>query len=238
MLRLKPEKWLNDDIINFYFALLAKRDYDLCLSDGKKKRSHFYNTQFMTQLRNEDEGGNDKFDDDDENYKFGNVKRWTKTIPGGDVFALDKLFIPINITNTHWACVTVFMDEKIIEYYDSIRGRSGLKYTKAVLRYLKDLDQSSQIRQQLSYWEEWELVDVDDSPKQNNSFDCGVFVCMIADCLGLDQPLTFTQEHINHCRQRIALAILNGCVPTLDNPVGGVKDQDEIKKGNKRSLTL
>jgi len=145
ILRLKPGKWLNDEIINFYYALLAKRDYDLWFSDGKKKRTHFYNTHFMTQLRNEDEGGNDKFADDDKNYKFDNVKRWTKTIPGGNVFTLDKLFIPINISNRHWACVTVLIDEKKIEYYDSIRGRCGLKYAKTVLRYLKDVDESSQI---------------------------------------------------------------------------------------------
>lgn len=44
----------------------------------------------------------------------------------------------------------------------------------------------------------------------NIGYDCGVFTCMFADFLSKDTPLLFTQEHINQCRERIALSIMNG----------------------------
>jgi len=46
------------------------------------------------------------------------VKRWTKNI---DIFTLEKIFIPINITNTHWTLVFIDIVLKTIIYYDSYR---------------------------------------------------------------------------------------------------------------------
>lgn len=40
--------------------------------------------------------------------------------------------------------------------------------------------------------------------------DCGVFTCMFADFLSKDTALVFNQEHINQCRERIALSIMKG----------------------------
>ena len=59
----------------------------------------------------------------------------------------------------------------------------------------------------------WKLVSTNiDTPRQENGFDCGVFTCMYADFLSMGYPLTFNQEHIAKCRQRIALSCLNDCV--------------------------
>jgi hypothetical protein len=33
---------------------------------------------------------------------------------------------------------------------------------------------------------------------------------MVADFISKDTPLVFRQEHINQCRERIALSIMNG----------------------------
>lgn len=42
-------------------------------------------------------------------------------------------------------------------------------------------------------------------------FDCGVFTCMFCDFIAKDCPISLlTQDHINYCRQRIALSILQG----------------------------
>ena len=38
-----------------------------------------------------------------------------------------------------------------------------------------------------------------------------VFTCMFADFISRDCPPTFTQDHINMCRKRMALSILNDC---------------------------
>ena len=50
------------------------------------------------------------------------------------------------------------------------------------------------------------------APKQTNTVDCGVFVSMIADFLSRDLPLNFGEEHMTHCRKRIALSLLRGWV--------------------------
>jgi sentrin-specific protease 1 len=57
------------------------------------------------------------------------VKRWTKKI---DIFALNKIFIPVNITNTHWGLVLIDIVLKTIIYFDSFR-HSG-PYASAALQ--------------------------------------------------------------------------------------------------------
>ena len=39
--------------------------------------------------------------------------------PGNNLFRLDKLMIPINITNTHWLLACVFLKENRVQIYDS-----------------------------------------------------------------------------------------------------------------------
>ena len=47
-----------------------------------------------------------------------------------------------------------------------------------------------------------------DWPLQENTWDCGVYVCMFAEFLTLDFPIMFTQREIGACRELIAIAIL------------------------------
>lgn len=42
-------------------------------------------------------------------------------------------------------------------------------------------------------------------------YDCGVFTCMFADFILADCPLNFSQEEIDHCREKIALSIMKNC---------------------------
>jgi hypothetical protein len=42
---------------------------------------------------------------------------------------------------------------------------------------------------------------------------CGIFfTCMFADFLSQDLPLMFSQEHIDHCREHIAMSIMHGSI--------------------------
>ena len=70
-----PGEWLNDEIVNGFFKLLAERDEHLCQGTGKK-RCHFFSSFFMAALLN---CGND--------WTAGlhncqKVKKWTKKVPG------------------------------------------------------------------------------------------------------------------------------------------------------------
>jgi sentrin-specific protease 1 len=185
----------------------------------------------MTKLLNE---GHPTMDGQ---YEYRQVKRWSKLVPGKDLFALDKIFFPINQGFSHWICAVVFMKEKRIQMYDSLHG-PGMPYLEAIFRYLKD-DYKDKKGGEMPDKDEWELVVTQgNTPNQHNGmffnvganlsptsrthecliilvriptgFDCGVFTCMFADFISKNCPLVFSQHHITQCRERIALSIMNG----------------------------
>mmetsp|Transcript_1767 Transcript_1767/g.2814 ORF Transcript_1767/g.2814 Transcript_1767/m.2814 type:complete len:95 (+) Transcript_1767:1-285(+) len=89
-------------------------------------------------------------------------------------------------------------------------GSDGMQYLHSILEYLKD-EHLAKKHTPLPHMEEWTIVGcTSDTPTQRNGFDCGVFTCMFADFLSTDCPLVFSQNHINQCRERIALSIMNG----------------------------
>jgi len=201
MQTLKPGIWLNDEIIHYFYLLLAKRDEDLCKFDPSRKRSHFFKSFFITNLLNE---GNASCYG---KYEYRNVKRWSKKVPGKDIFNLDKILFPINIGKMHWICAAIFMKKKRIEIFDSM-GSNGNKYLRALFRYIQD-EHLDKKKTPLPNADSWELVSNQlDTPRQANGYDCGVFTCMFADFLLHDAALVFNQDHIDQCRERIALSIM------------------------------
>jgi len=53
MQKLRPAQWLNDEVIHFFYVMLAKRDEEMCKEDPNRKRSHFFKSFFITKLLNE-----------------------------------------------------------------------------------------------------------------------------------------------------------------------------------------
>lgn len=123
MMCLKPSQWLNDEVINFYMCMLKERDTALCAKDPERGANYFFNSFFLDRLLVTDNG-----------YKYANIKRWSKKI---DVFKHDKIFFPVNLSNTHWTMMVVYMQRKEIHYYDSMSG-SGKRYLDALKRWLVD----------------------------------------------------------------------------------------------------
>ncbi|KAL8004040.1 putative Ulp1 protease family catalytic domain, papain-like cysteine peptidase superfamily [Plasmopara halstedii] len=192
---LLPTTWLNDEVINFYLQMMSERDEELVKAGHLAKRSHFFNSFFYTKVS---ENG----------YNYINVRRWTRKI---DVFAMDKIFFPINVANMHWCMAVIFMTEKRIQYYDSMHG-SGASCLKVLLRYLHD--ESEHKRKEKFNDEGWELVTTTfDTPQQKNGSDCGVFSCMFADYLSLNKPLSFVQKDIPFHRHRMVLHVSRGYIP-------------------------
>jgi hypothetical protein len=84
---------------------------------------------------------------------------------GIDVFAMDKLYIPVNIPNTHWMMIVVYMQTRKVCYYDSMNF-DGMPYLKAVFQWLKDewRDKKGGTFDETG----WNLLEVQDCPKQDN----------------------------------------------------------------------
>jgi hypothetical protein len=158
---LRPGAWLNDEVIHYFLVMLANRDEEMCKNDQQRKRSHFFKSFFITKLLNE---GNVTCEGQ---YEYRNVKRWSKNVPGKDIFALDKIIFPVNMGDMHWTCVVAFMKEKRIQAYDSM-GSSGRRYLDAIFRYIND-EHIDKKKQPLPDKDQWVLVETArDTPQQRN----------------------------------------------------------------------
>jgi Ulp1 family protease len=78
-------------------------------------------------------------------YNYENISRWEEKAPGNNIFNLKNIYFPINIDNQDWSCIVVYMEEKQIQYYNSLNcvGK-GHKYFEGTLQYLYDLDEKKE----------------------------------------------------------------------------------------------
>jgi sentrin-specific protease 1 len=173
MRRLRDGTWLNDEVINFYLKhCLNQKDKLKCIKSPGRKRSHFFSTYFVQNL----------FDDRNDNHKlrgkynYNSVKRWGNKVPGKDIFNLKYLFCPINLDDLHWALACICMEQKKIIHLDSIRKNDETRLG-GLLKYLKD--EWKEKKEGHMDWNEWELVQCQDTPQQNNGESLIVWRCSI-----------------------------------------------------------
>lgn len=199
--RLRPGIWLDDELINCYFSLIAQREALRCLNSVKLP-SFFFKSFFFSRLLENGTG-----------YNYNNVKTWSR---GSDIFAFNKVYVPVNINNMHWTLVVASMQQEEIEYKDSDNGDGnhgdGKACLEAFLRYLED-EHMDKKKIPLPNKESWKLIlRKNDCPKQENGWDCGVFCCAFADFISRDLKLNFGQNYVTDYREKIALSIIKGCI--------------------------
>jgi sentrin-specific protease 1 len=128
------------------------------------------------------------------NYSYDNVQNWSRHVPGKSLFLLVKIIFPINVNGNHWVCVMVSIPDRKIQYHDSLGGK-GRIFLESILRYLKDEHLHHNCTALPGDWSQSLIAGPKiNTHKQTNSFECGVFVCAIADCLMRGQSLDFTQH--------------------------------------------
>ena len=200
---LRPRTWVNDEVINGYLKFLDLQHKKLC-RERRTTPSHLFGSFFITQLTEElvDEAVVRSFN-------YDRVKTWSKKAPGRDLFELDKVLFPINQTNYHWMLAVAFMQEKCIRFYDSNPHEKGdsqfQHYVGSILNYLK---REHKDKHKVDM-EEWTKAPEDyDTPQQDNGYDCGVFVCALAEHILFDMPLKFSQKDIPRARQHIAFTLI------------------------------
>lgn len=106
---LEEDAWLNDNIINAYFQLIA----------DESPMEVFALSSFFYQVYSR--------------KGFTHVQRWHKKI---DLYAHQIILIPIH-SRHHWCLVAVNVDEDTITFYDSIR-KSGSSYLTKIKRFMKE----------------------------------------------------------------------------------------------------
>lgn len=186
---LSGTEWLNDKVINFYSNLIQTRNNtDESLPNIWIGRTNMYN---MIKKR-----GPEK------------VKRWTNKVRP-NVFAKDMLFFPMNLNDTHWCCGCINIQKKRFELYDSL-GVSERVFYGHMRAWL---EMEANHRGEKLNLDEWTNYDEDATiPRQDNFYDCGVFVLMYLSHLAANKPFRFTQADVPNLRLRIAHEILKNKV--------------------------
>jgi sentrin-specific protease 1 len=205
---LKPRKWLNDEIINAYLNILKDRDCKKAhlFHDNNLEyhKSYYASTHFYPKLTAYDE----------HTFKYDvDLKRWFHN-PKFQFHLndMDKIFIPVNITNEHWMLVVVFVAERKICFYDSMRMYSGKLYTQNILKWI---EKECEIDRKPFCQSEWITLNNRNCPQQDNGTDCGLFLLMNVDVLSDSIPLhntTYSANNMPHFRQKIACDIIRGNV--------------------------
>lgn len=194
LVRLKPNAWLNDEVINFYVELLKKRE----MEKGKGNEGcYFQNSFFYAKLYEFDKRKRRHV------YDFTRVRRWTRKV---DVFGFEKMVVPINQGNMHWSLCVVNFKEKSVEHYDSL-GSKNSPCGKVLMKWVVD---EAKHKKKIELDEsEWKLICHGSRvPQQCNSDDCGVFLCKFADYVAKGREMDFGPDHINYFRGRMASEIL------------------------------
>ena len=127
-------------------------------------------------------------------------------VKGKQMTDQDLVLVPINTSQSmHWFLLAAFPKQKCIITLDS---KSSLSVKPIVqhavqkmMSFLVELDSSVDV----SEWEFYASTE-GDVPQQNNSFDCGVFVCLFSRCLALGNKMV-TQEDIPTYRKYMVLEL-------------------------------
>jgi histone-lysine N-methyltransferase SETD2 len=143
-----------------------------------------------------------------------------KRISKIDISEKRNIFIPIH-KGHHFTCVVIFLDKKQINYYDSLlatdRTRTGCAHKQeqqekilcVVMQYLQD--EFKKNKNNLFDKNDWSLQTMCNVPQQDNTTDCGIFVCLYCDFILNDCALKFNQGDIKNgeWRKKIVLSILS-----------------------------
>lgn len=185
---LQAETWINDNIINFYMKLIVERKS--ILQDIGLPSVYAFDTQFMNVLNARGHSG---------------LARWTRNV---DLFATEIVLVPVHRNGNHWGLYIMDMCKHTITYYDSL-GASDNGDLNRLLNYLKDECFARKGGFEMEI-EHWKLTDADNIPRQNTTFDCGVFVCLYAHFYTMRQEFNFNQNDIEFHRKKMVSDIIGG----------------------------
>ncbi|KAH7104166.1 cysteine proteinase [Auriculariales sp. MPI-PUGE-AT-0066] len=186
-------KWLNDEIINFYGAMILERSNAAGKEKGKRKGRildvHYFNTFFWPKLN--------------EGYEKSKLAKWTKRI---DIFAKDVVLVPVNHSNSHWTAGAINFRSKRIESYDSM----GIRRPNVLQMLRKYVEFESMDKRKTKFdWTDWTDYDAgEDAPGQENCYDCGVFTCQFLESISRgENKFNFLQKDMPYLRRRMVCEI-------------------------------
>lgn len=224
---LRGSRWLNDEIMNSFVALINARNRDevrnkmtdvdssdyeseVCSSlsgrsffSRKRPRTHVFNTFFFARLSQNQ-------------YDYQGVRRWMSRA-GLSINELDLILIPINLKNFHWILVAIDLRGREFLYLDSTFGDDSSNAVPTLKKWLYDevkdkqgIDQAE--RMQIDSWRV--TTNPGFLPRQKDGGSCGIFTLYMADYLERARLPNFTQKDIRNLRRRTVLFLRDGKLPS------------------------
>ncbi|OEU21939.1 cysteine proteinase, partial [Fragilariopsis cylindrus CCMP1102] len=188
---LAPGVWLNDVVVTLFFSLLQN-------TVTSQQKVFFLNSYFMTKMF-----------DDWNNYDYKLVQRWFKEL---DLSNANTIYVPINITKTHWILGIIHPQKKLIEICDSLTRKYNKKlsikrakvYGHVLLLFMEDRAKSRSLGFDITAWS----IVQKECPQQINDNDCGVFVSIYALFHSQNVDIQYNQKYIDSRRPEILQSIL------------------------------
>jgi len=201
MQRMGPREWLNDELVNFYGAMIQERadqklkaaggkpgngGKDLGKGKGRAMDIHVFTSFFYQKLTTD-------------GYAKARLGRWTKKF---DIFKKDKVIFPMNMNNMHWTAGCIDFRKKRIEWYDSLNYAPGDIF-KDLRNYL-DLEHMDK-KKKLFDFTGWEDYCSKDHPRQQNHFDCGIYTSLFMEALARDADFNWEAKNMPYFRRLLSL---------------------------------
>ena len=155
---LGPTEWLSCEVLDAYFYLLQRRANEAC------EKMMFLPTHFYTMITKP-------------SFNFNNGLQYFRD---KNPFDCDLVFVPINQGEEHWVIVVVNVKAKQMHFYDPLLQLNAKKVELAnVNRFFNDLSRIrglAKLNVPL-----WAKVVVTDIAKQDDDYNCGVYVLLYAE---------------------------------------------------------
>lgn len=235
IVRLRGRRWLNDEVINGFTALINKRSKNHF--EGTSKGSTNANTGRAQSCSDNDDENDCTFVDPNAvhpgrpraymfnsffyarlctgGYEYELVRRWPLRA-GVDISSLDLVLFPINLGNSHWVLAAIDLRRRQFVYLDSMYGADNSGVLKHLRQWLYDEVENKHGRERaekmkIDTWDDIERPSY--LPRQGDDGSCGVFTLYVADYLELGKTPDFVQEDISILRQRAVLYLMRGSLP-------------------------
>ena len=210
---LNPGTWLNDDVIDIYFRKLQSRDVKYESNSLHHMKNIFLTSRFIMALFSNDNHYFDK-----RGCSYANVATF-KALRHQDIFECHRIFIPVNVSNCHWTLIVINLQDKNVKYYDTLHDDEDddLVYShceEPLLRGIEYFLNEEWNNIHNCPWEDrlsWEYIHCStvSMPRQENGYDCGVFVCVIADLLSQGHEIVhLCQNDLIHIREKMVASLV------------------------------
>eukprot|EP00920_Eleutheroschizon_duboscqi_P026953 GHVT01066060.1.p1 GENE.GHVT01066060.1~~GHVT01066060.1.p1 ORF type:complete len:170 (-),score=36.07 GHVT01066060.1:481-990(-) len=142
---------------------------------------------------------------------FGGGPRLEETQNVVDIFGFDLLVLPLHIhARGHWSVGAVDFVFRRLYYFDSLRMKTkqddAVRFFREIRSYLK-LEHRHKRGFDFPDLHQFRNCAYRGTPQQENAYDCGVFACLVAECLGDGRRFDFNQQAMQSYRTKIALQL-------------------------------